>query len=1520
MAMVRRMRRIMLLKELYILALIVIIILQITALAGNKLYKLMNYTKNEDKEVLSKAYLNDILSNMKRHVTALGSIGTRVTGYEGSLIAAQYIYNELCKFNITVIKHYYNITIPLDEGSFIVVKLPKGERVLQAFALWPNGIQTCQTPPEGITGRLVYVGQGSLKELDGVNLRDSIALMEFNSFENWITVANLGAKAIIFIEPEETTAEQSFRKTTPASLYLPRLYVKHSDGEYLKKFASEGVNVTIHVRMRWRKVPAANIVGVINGSEYPRDVIVVSTHYDSWSVVPTIAPGYEDSLGVAALIELARYFSVHRPKRTIWLAAFSGYWQALTGVTEWAEDVLFGKEVQEEKVRIWLLLDLDLSSDSEGLDVLYTGPYYHFGSTTTFAARYGWIQSKVLEYLSSTEYALESYFGKKVHDIVRIGIQSGQWGTQPGYRTGVDQYFYLLEDLPVIQTGVLGLTLRTQWSARMRELTPLNDYKYIAWKNLRAQLFAIFTLISGFANEDDWRLDYTQIKPRRFAGFATWGGTSVLGFQSIKGKVIEFNYTRSWYTPVSGAIVRLRYGDPYACPVWMFMARHEIADKDGNFVFHGLFPYNTWVFDAWKLNETNGQICYSVDQGLYGLSRGVVGGISNSLYLTPVAEATVLIPVFKCYNIQVFDLMNPSLMRRAVPVSYMNIAPSLGIYEYKTKATPIAYGIELDAYYGVGVVHVKPNSLVAITWNPDTNRFIRPCLFLVNASEDMPEGRGILVNKPLLTIHNTAFKASKDLLLSVKARYKVMSEHNVRDQVIERFINYTQLRLEKATKYFENSTYGKGYSEALVAWFSIVQAYDATMNRISDISAFQTYLSFLILPFVILFERLVLHGQGAKRIINLIVILTITGALFYTIHPAWSLMANSFMALMGTSLLLMAIAITAVYVRSVFDILERISIRLHGMHIFKTEKAAAIMHTLGVSVEHMRKHRLITVLILITIVCYVIAQTSLTSVSLTLGIREASVAGITLPYSGILLKRLYAIPPDTHGGVLDFPLLNYLYTFTNGQYIISPRVWYYPSAIYPEGIVIRIKASNGNETTISPMVILGLSHHELKLTFGKYIVKQALGLFEENKYVAVIPRSIAERLGIDIGDKISLLGTGLNLTVCAILEENLVKSLIDFDGLSLLPVDPIYSPELSRGVYQQPLGAQIAPPPIDVSHIIIIPWKTAYEYGGYIASVALIPTENVTQENMLNIAEAIVLSTDITTYVHISKGGVGLFKVYLPLFGGWEYVLSSILPLLILSLACTLIGIVEQRKRELTVYSACGLSPSGAAIMFITEFATYAVIGTVIGYILGFALNRLFLTIGILPKEYSMNISSWFVLVSLLAILSSIIGLSSYPAIVASKLLVPSLERRWKVRAKPRGDLWEIVLPFKITSKRESLGVLLYIAEYFSGIGAVHRGYVIKSVKVFVEHISLVMEVALTPLEMGVSQKVIIAFIQRSAKEFTPVLQIKRLSGNRKIWEARNYLFIDAVRKELLLWRSLPPKEKEKYIIKAKQL
>jgi len=154
----------------------------------------------------------------------------------------------------------------------------------------------------------------------------------------------------------------------------------------------------------------------------------------------------------------------------------------------------------------------------------------------------------------------------------------------------------------------------------------------------------------------------------------------------------------------------------------------------------------------------------------------------------------------------------------------------------------------------------------------------------------------------------------------------------------------------------------------------------------------------------------------------------------------------------------------------------------------------------------------------------------------------------------------------------------------------------------------------------------------------------------------------------------------------------------------------------------------------------------------------------------------------------------------------------------------------------------------------------------------------------------------------------------------STKLVTPSLERRWKVPTKPKGDNWEIPLPF-VSSEAEAGGILTFLKEFYEGHALREESPIFFAQDLSAEERaaegarikSLSATVAIEPYPRGISQRATVKAVMAEGRS-SFALELTRVTGEQASWRNLNTPFIDEVRKQLLIWRSLRDDEKQRYM------
>ena len=176
-----------------------------------------------------------------------------MAGYPGDRYAADYVEEQFRAAGVQDVRREpFEVTVPIDKGASL--ELTADGTTMQLWCVWPNLVRTSTLPPEGIEAELIYGDHGRFEDFDGKEVADRVVLMEVNSGKNWHNPATLGARAVIFVEPDETTLEEARRKWSRAALDMPRFWIDRAAADELKGRLARGrVKARVTARMVWEK-------------------------------------------------------------------------------------------------------------------------------------------------------------------------------------------------------------------------------------------------------------------------------------------------------------------------------------------------------------------------------------------------------------------------------------------------------------------------------------------------------------------------------------------------------------------------------------------------------------------------------------------------------------------------------------------------------------------------------------------------------------------------------------------------------------------------------------------------------------------------------------------------------------------------------------------------------------------------------------------------------------------------------------------------------------------------------------------------------------------------------------------------------------------------------------------------------------------------------------------------------------------------------------------------------------------
>jgi hypothetical protein len=176
------------------------------------------------------------------------------------------------------------------------------------------------------------------------------------------------------------------------------------------------------------------------------------------------------------------------------------------------------------------------------------------------------------------------------------------------------------------------------------------------------------------------------------------------------------------------------------------------------------------------------------------------------------------------------------------------------------------------------------------------------------------------------------------------------------------------------------------------------------------------------------------------------------------------------------------------------------------------------------------------------------------------------------------------------------------------------------------------------------------------------------------------------------------------------------------------------------------------------------------------------------------------------------------------------------------------------------------------------------------------------------------------VVVVIVVLLSTI-----YPSRRASEIASPGIARKWEL-PEPEGDLLTVRLPFTVTG-RDALGVAAFLEEYFSEyVGYAGGEFLAENVRLEplgdkpADGVAVRLRMWLAPYDLGVSQDFSLAMLPTEDEDiFAIEIVLTRLAGDITSWKKTNSLFLSSIRKQFLIWRTVPQGEKLLYADKGEE-
>ncbi|MEM3019615.1 MAG: M28 family peptidase, partial [Candidatus Bathyarchaeia archaeon] len=861
------------------------------------------------------------LGRIEAHLRRLAPF-SRFTGHGGCLEAAEYIRSELESYGLEPFLDYYNLTVPVDRGANLTVlgmavetgagvetRTKSSFPTFRIYPLLPNLVCPPTTP--GLEGPLLYGGRGTLPELEGKILNGSIVLLDFNCEYEWLNAVNFGAKAILFIEPEETTSYECESKRIYAPVNIPRFLILREDALRLMEALKDlPIFVRIEARMNWEQRLAANVIALIPGEI--NETIALFSFFDAWSIAPSIAYDADSACGVAFWLEAARFFSLHRPYRNILLVSFSGHWQTLAGARAFVDKYFFGGETPlgfQYGRQIRFALGFDFSTDSSSACVAWgtmggnsliqiarvgmaymvkcVDPLFYWGKPNAELTKE--LQEPIND--ESLVYYMNEVMKNRVGYSYMIGDRASF--TYPLSYTGS---VMRLESQLIFQIGGLGQTIITSLAYRLHWGLPLRSEKgmgLVNLSNLKPQ--AEFALCAAYL--------YTWLAPDVLNSFMNkpewtkWDGTG-FGWPRFEGKVLRFDVGLGKYVEVPNALIL------FTPPSSFYYEIVVKSAEDGSFSSTGFYMGNFNAY-GFVINETTGNVEYAPDSGIYGARYSQ----SFQFWLrTMWHEVEPLnIPVFRCGSIVFHGLIDPKTMDvRTSFTARVNDASSHA--ELMTFSDPT---IITTGYFNPNAqsASIPPSVSMVLFIPPNTDAELTLYVGQTLIGILNNKGKGYRVEGGEVVHKLGPMEVTSDILFLNEERLRILHEHSVYggmgvpEATQAKALNY----FEEAQKALEEKDYARSFYYVYKSWGYALESYLMVKDTFIDTINSVAFISILSIAFAILLERLLFTTTGFHRAFTVILTFSIITALGFYLHPGYTMASNIGLEILSLSVIFLLI-------------------------------------------------------------------------------------------------------------------------------------------------------------------------------------------------------------------------------------------------------------------------------------------------------------------------------------------------------------------------------------------------------------------------------------------------------------------------------------------------------------------------------------------------------------------------------------------------------------------------------------
>lgn len=788
-------------------------------------------------------------------------------------------------------------------------------------------------------------------------------------------------------------------------------------------------------------------------------------------------------------------------------------------------------------------------------------------------------------------------------------------------------------------------------------------------------------------------------------------------------------------------------------------------------------------------------------------------------------------------------------------------------------------------------------------------------------------GEGVSIDQKDMLNFDGIAQGANDAFVLNEARLDTLRKRNIIRDDLEKLHADAKDHLDDAKSSTGAKMWSKARAHQVFATCIESRVYNPLRSVTEDLVQAVVLLLLLNIPFAFAMERLVCGFTSIyKQLLGFCLFFIVTFGILFVTHPAFALASAPTIIFLAFVIILLSVITTAIMmgkIKQEIKSMQGLSSTVHGMESENSTTLSAIL----IGIAGMRNRPLKTFLTCTTVVLLTFTILVFASFTSQQGVVE-SYLGRGQGENRIELHRLSLLG-------IDRTLIESIETIKGEDFHIFCRGGVFPNPTKATDVGIaplapeRMIYSPRTKKIANINAIMGFDKGEFEYSKSLAEVCPKFATTADTEFSPIyLPAALVSELEIVEGDELRI--NGISFTFAGTFETMKLQNISTLDSQKiLLPdfqstiknaggsssgVSSVESLEqMQVGTFEWFNAESVALADIDDLNAL-------FGYNNYVNFMVMYPRSDAIDIE----AEARALAPVFTGTVHVksSEGvrymfftqaveGSGFSDVIIPLLLGGLIIFSS------------LMGSIVDREREIFTYSALGLSPPNVGALFFAESAVYSVIGGMGGYLLSQVVAKIFTILGrmglMTPPE--MNFSSLTSVCTILIVMAVVMLSTIFPAFRASKSANPGVARKWSMPS-PEGDLLKFVFPFTV-SEVDFSGILSFIREHFNNHSDATLGaFAARNVKLFKipgakggkDALGIEADVSLAPFDLGIFQKFRMYSSEFEIKGIDEVVvEITRQGGTPNAWMRSNRGFADELRKQFLLWRSLPIETIEHY-------